>query len=54
MESKESIRKTALSRRKTLTLEEMKKKSSAICENLLKLPEFQESKHIYVYMDIKE
>lgn len=54
MESKESIRKTALSRRKTLTLEEMKKKSSAICENLLKLPEFQESKYIYVYMDIKK
>lgn len=54
MESKESIRKTVLSRRKTLTVDEMKKKSSAICEKLLSLPEFQESKHIYVYMDFKK
>ena len=38
MENKESIRKTALSRRKTLTQEEMKKKSSAICRKLLQLP----------------
>ena len=54
MENKESIRKTALSRRKTLTQEEMKKKSSAICRKLLQLPEFLESKHVYVYMDIKK
>lgn len=54
MESKENIRKTVLSRRKKLTAEEMKRKSSAICDRLLQLPEFQEAKHVYVYMDFKK
>lgn len=53
MEEKKLIRKKALGLRSTLTIEEVKEKSSIIVGKLINMIEFQKGKFIMCYLDYK-
>ena len=51
--SKKDIRTEVKKHRKEATPEQIRKDSNAICEQFLKLPEYQEATVVFAYMDCK-
>lgn len=51
---KKDIRKFVFAKREEADAESVAEQSTAICEKIISMPQFQEAKCIYVYMDYKK